>query len=300
MDGRYKNQGQMTAHKTAPLFFEMLKSFTTLADELNLSRTVERLHSTRQTVRRHIEQLEELRGEQLFQLDADRRYRLTEAGARALTEAHDIVARGEAWMKNQTGHIGGLDHITSRPPSGVYYNLQQHPISKLWRGGPELLARTFAAWTAAEGRIEGEALQAVRPDVIVFRKSTTSWICIEVGERSSYSSWFGWEWARSSIGLQSAELPGGRGFGRLLQAPFEEVHRTESARLDHIVSELPRQKGCDPVPISYQRLLLGCRFPDDSQGLISVVVRTWNVEIEGLTREEIEKMPTELRMDADT
>ncbi|NBQ50882.1 MAG: LysR family transcriptional regulator, partial [Marivivens sp.] len=77
----------------------------------------------------------------------------------------------------------------------------------------------------------------------------------------------------------------------------EEVKRTEGVRLDHIVSELPREKGGAAVPISYQRLLLGCRFPDQSRGLVSVVVRTYDLCIDGLPREEIERMPSDLLMD---
>ena len=42
-----------------PLLFEMLRSFTTLARTLNLSHAVEELNSTRQTIRRHISQLED-------------------------------------------------------------------------------------------------------------------------------------------------------------------------------------------------------------------------------------------------
>ncbi len=286
----------MIEHKSAPLLYEMLRSFTVLAEELNLSRAVKRLGSTRQTVRRHIDTLEEFRGEPLFDLD-DRRYILTEAGQRALDEADDIVARGQAWMKNQTARVNRLSHLSSRPPAGFFYQLQQQPLIRVFQDAPTLIRHAMAAWVASGGQIEHPDFQAVRPQVVVFRRFDSNWVCVEVGERSSYSTWFGWEWARSSIGLKSADLPGGRGFGRLLVEPFEEVDRTFGARLDHIVTELPRQPGQSPVPISYQRLLLGCRFPDESRGLVSVVVRTWNIEIEGVTQEEIQRMDADLRMD---
>ncbi len=289
---------KMNDYKSASLFFEMLRSFTTLADELNLSRTVERLNSTRQTVRRHIATLEEMRGEPLFYLD-DRRYRLTPAGRSALDEALDIVARSEAWINNQTGHVSGLQHIKSGDVGTLNYNLQQHPLSKLWQSGPPLMQDTVKAWAASSGQIENEQFQEIRPNVIVFRQFGDGWICVEVGEYSSYSTWFGWEWARSSIGLGSAELPGGRGFGRLLVKPFDQVHRDASMRYDHIVTELPREKGGPMVPISYQRLLLGCRFPDNSAGIISMVVRTWDIEIQGVTADAIQRMPKSLCMDVD-
>ncbi|MEO1399352.1 MAG: LysR family transcriptional regulator, partial [Pseudomonadota bacterium] len=69
-----------------PLLFEMLRSFTTLAKTLNLSHAVSELNSTRQTVRRHIALLEEMRGEVLFDV-VNRRYELTEAGQAALPAA---------------------------------------------------------------------------------------------------------------------------------------------------------------------------------------------------------------------
>ena len=48
------------------ILFELLRSFSTLARTLNLSKAVRELGSTRQTVRRHIYLLEEARGEKLF------------------------------------------------------------------------------------------------------------------------------------------------------------------------------------------------------------------------------------------
>ena len=287
---------KVTDYKSASLLFEMLRSFTTLADELNLSRTVARLNSTRQTVRRHIATLEEMRGEPLFFLD-DRRYRLTPAGRAALDEALDIVARGEAWMNNQTSHVAGLQLIRSGDLGDLNYNLQQHSLGRFWQSAPALMQNTVKAWAASNGQIENEQFQSIRPHVIIFRRFGDGWICVEVGEYSSYSTWFGWEWARSSIGLGSAELPGGRGFGRLLVKPFDQVHRDASVRYDHIVTELPRDKGGPLVPISYQRLLLGCRFPDNSAGIISMVVRTWDIDIQGVSREDIERMPRSLCME---
>jgi len=72
---------------TNPLLFEMIRSFSTLAKRLNLSHAVEELGSTRQTVRRHIDNLEEIKGVVLFRV-VDRRYELTEAGTHALPEAN--------------------------------------------------------------------------------------------------------------------------------------------------------------------------------------------------------------------
>ena len=55
-----------------PLLFEMIRSFTTLAQTLNLSHAVAELNSTRQTVRRHISQLEALRSARTRRMRAQR------------------------------------------------------------------------------------------------------------------------------------------------------------------------------------------------------------------------------------
>ncbi len=286
----------MTELKTAPLLYEMLKSFTILAEELNLSRAVERLDSTRQTVRRHIAVLEELRGEVLFVIE-DRRYALTSAGAFALREAREIVTRSEAWGNRLSGHVSDLQRFSGTGKHLSYFELQQHPLGELWNSSPKLLRDLFHAWADAEGALEAEPLKSMRAHVVVFRRVEDNWVCVEIGRESSYTSWFGETWALSSVGVKTAKLPGGKDFGLWLNAPYDEVSASQGVRLDHIVTELPRENIDNLVPISYQRLLLGCRFANQSKGLISAVFRTYNVDISGIDRDTIEQMPAELCMD---
>jgi hypothetical protein len=49
--------------------------------------------------------------------------------------------------------------------------------------------------------------------------------------------------------------------------------------------------------INYRRLLMGGRFPDDSFALISLVERTFDVEIEGLPEARRLSMPADQAMD---
>ena len=198
----------MAEQKNHPLLFELLRSFTTLAETLNLSRTVAKMDSTRQTVRRHIAILEELKGEKLFVM-VDRQYQLTEAGRRCLREAEDIQARGAAWLNNETGHIDGLFHIAKQEPDGWCFFLQQHPISAIWTGRNELMKRAVKCWAEAEGLVTHEAFDPVREHLMVFRKSSEDWICSAVGSKSSYATWYGWRWESSSIGRALPALPGG-------------------------------------------------------------------------------------------
>lgn len=285
----------MARKQSQSILFEQLRSFSTLARTLNLSKTVRALGSTRQTIRRHITMLEESKGVKLFTIE-DRQYELTQEGENSLNEAEELLARGEAWVSNLSGHINGLPRISLDIKDEIYYHLQQHPLSSLWTNSSELMQIGFQCWADAKGEIESEALSPIRPYLMVFRWLEKKWVCVEVGKQSSFATWFGWTWERSSIGRGVADMPGGPGFGNLLLQPFKEVSTTHSVRLDHIHTRVERTHEGEKVPISYQRLILGCRFPDGTAVLATLIDRTYNIDIAGLSKEVIESMPKELIM----
>ncbi|XDA98773.1 LysR family transcriptional regulator [Sulfitobacter sp. LCG007] len=280
------------------LLHEMIRSFTTLARTLNLSHAVKELGSTRQTVRRHISQLEEAKGTALFTVE-DRQYRLTAAGEQALPEALNILALGNSWLSGKITNYSGLPQVRTQLPDGWKFWQQQRPISDIWSSSRPLLREAVRAWANAGGSLEDPALQHVRPYFIVFRDTPTGWICVELGDDCSYVSWFGWSNARSSIGRNLGQMPGGDDFGRLVNMAHEEVHQNHGIRLDHIHTMMPREEGGPMLPISYQRLLMGGRFPDGSFALLSVVDRCYELRIEGLEDSEIRSMPEELVMEVD-
>lgn len=281
------------------ILFELLRSFTTLARTLNLSHAVKELKSTRQTVRRHVAQIEELRGEPLFEL-IDRQYKLTDAGVRALPEAEDLLSRGYAWMQNQSAHENGLFAAKYTENPDFDYYLQQHPVSAIWRSGSERMQQIVACWAEAGGQIEHPSMQAIRQHLLIYRLGDIDgfWYCAEVGEESSFSSWFGWATARSSVGRALERMPGGDSFASLLSQPFKDVASTHGLRLDHVHTQLPRGPDFPEGrhPISFQRLMLGCSFPDGSFALGSYVERTYEIEINGMPPEKTTTMPPDLLM----
>lgn len=260
-----------------PLLFEMLRSFTTLADQLNLSHAVRELGSTRQTVRRHVSQLEESIGGPLFDV-RDRRYELTELGRLMLPQARDLQARASAWVSGQLTERNGLPCLSAKIGTWDFYQ-QQHAIGSIWKDDELLLAETFRAWSLAGGRLEHPQFDHVRPFNIVYRLTDAGWICVEFGARSFYVGWFGEDYAKSSIGRTLGKLPGGEGFARMLDEAFHEVQQTQSARLDHIFTQVPRSGESELVPVAYKRLMLCGRFPDDSLSVISLVLPTRNIDI---------------------
>ncbi len=290
------SQSQALPTQAPPLLYEMIRSFVTLAKTLNLSHAVKELGSTRQTVRRHISQLEDMIGGALFIID-DRRYQLSESGHQVLPEAQDILARCNVWIRGQIVHQNGMPQYKIDFPNGGDFYQQQQPINLVWQSDRPLLAAALKAWTMANGSLESPFFKALRPYAMVFRNSPNGWVCVELGDRSSYVTWFGKASAQSSIGRVLSDLPGGPDFARLLSQPFHDVERDRSVRLDHIYTQIPRGAEHIPVQICYARLLLGCTFPDGSFALVSVVDRHNNISIVGTPGKQ---MPADLVMDIDT
>lgn len=283
--------------ETFALLHEMIRSFTTLATTLNLSRAVKELNSTRQTVRRHITQLEEAKGVKLFRVE-DRQYHLTEEGNRALPEAMDILMRGQSWLRGHVSHYDGMQRVHALLPEDRSFWLQQRPMGELWTSRRPLLRECLRAWAMAGGELESALMGHVRPYFMVYRESNNGWICVEIGDESSYVSWSGWATARSSIGRNMSGLPGGDEFAHLMIEPFDDATRHQNSRLDHLFLQLPRENNGPFVPIAYQRLLLSGRFPDGTSALISVVDRCHEIAIDGLDLEVVQGMPEELVMPA--
>jgi biotin operon repressor len=271
----------MKQYSNQSLLFEMLRSFVTLADTLNVSRAVQLLGVTRQTLRRHIETLEASRGQQLFTVE-DRQYRLTDEGCQAVQEARSLLERGRAWLESEAGHRDGLFQFTLSREDGYFYHLQQHPISRVWTHEGPVMKEAIKAWAQSEGHIEHPAFQDVRPHALVFRFLDDHWLCAEVGEASDFARWYGWSWARSSVGRKIDGLPGAGRFNFSAAQSYDELRATQGLRLDHVATLMPH--GPDDVmrPICFARLLLGCRFPDGSFAMVSMVDRSCEIDIPGL------------------
>jgi hypothetical protein len=281
--------------------FEILKSFTTLASTLNLSETVTRLGVTRQTVRRHINALEEIKGSKLFEL-LNRSYSLTDAGAQCHLEAQAILDQTEAWLHDKSIRArrqGSLERITYIDEKGYSFHAQQQHLGRLWVDAPPLLRSSFEAWSRAELQLEHPAMDRIKAYRLVYRRLQDSWLCVEVGEFSSYATWLGWEWAKSAIGRFSKDDPVGTDFDSFMSQSYHGVFVAGNARLDHIAGMIPRTRNGPAIPVRFQRLLVGCRFPDGESALALFVARTNRVEISGLDPAEIPGMSPDLLMEED-
>ena len=285
--------------KTATVTVDMLQAFIALAETLNLSETSLKLGLTRQTVRRHVADLEEIKGGPLFQL-SKQEYSLTPFGSESLGEARSLLRQIQSWAHRSAPsgeHAEFLESGRFSDSEGRDFFSQQHPISKLNQDGLAIMRKTLGAWGVACTSIEDSAMKPVRPYLVVYRKRPDGWVCVEIGEKSAYTRWFGWTWSKSAIGMLSQQDNAGDDFNDFIAAAYSRIYQEGGVRLDHLLAHLPREN-CDvPVPVSFQRMLMGCVFTDDTPGLAVLVVMTNRIDISSMAGQYAEVVPSDMVMD---
>ncbi len=269
-----------------PVLFEMLRSFTTLARILNLSRTAEALGVTRQTVRRHIDHLEQIKREKLFQVQ-HRQYAVTSAGLLCLGDAESVLAGAQSWLTGDSTTVNGLRYIKHQVDGEHPFYAQQQPVTRMWTIGPPLVQKGLQIWATSRSQLEHRAMKRLRPYLVVYRKLNNDWLCVSVGERSAYAAWLGWTWAKSAIGSALQKDMINTPADRFVIDAYNSVFQQGDVRYDHIVTQLPKQKGGPLIPVSYQRLTFACSFPDDQPAVAALLAITDRINIDGLTAKDI-------------
>jgi len=261
----------------------MIRAFVTLSSHLRLSKTCEDLNATRQTVRRHINDLERIKGGALFEV-VERQYHLTDFGKDCLEDARSLLVQFDAFAGQSSlsrSLNAGLEYNRFVDSDGREFFSQQHSVSKVATGGLTLAREALAAWGDAETRIEHPSLQAIRPYTVLYRKGPQGWVFVDVGPESAYARWFGWTWSKSAIGKLMNEDNVGDEFNEFISGAYSRIYDEGGIRLDHLYAHLPKD-GEDPLPVTFQRLLLGCVFPDGTPGLTVLALITNNVEIDAI------------------
>ncbi len=289
----------MPSLRRPPVLFDMMKSLITLGQTLNLTQTVNKLGVSRQTVRRHISALEEIKGATFFEV-RDRHYALTEAGKKAMTEAEKVLEQAEAWLGGQRLHgatASGMDRSRFHDEEGRDFYAQQHPLSRLWVDSPPILQKGFLAWANARFQVDSPEMEALMPYLLLYRQHDDSWLFVAIGEESSYATWFDRVWAKSAIGRFSKDDPAGAEFNDFISGAHSQIFSQGGARLDHVYAQIPRERGGPPVPVSFQRLLMCCTFPDGQMALAVLVARTKRIAIEDFDPDRVNPMSDDLVMD---
>ncbi|MEM9278921.1 MAG: hypothetical protein AAGA76_10125, partial [Pseudomonadota bacterium] len=253
------------------------------------------LGQTRQTIRRHITELETIKGKKLFNTE-NRHYELTEDGHTELASAETLLERLESWLDKEYELVEGLPRIHFDDSEGEFW-AQRYPTMQIWNLAPPLIKKGLQSWAESECQLEHPKLKKIRPYLMVYRKNGPDWVCAEVGEKSSYSTWLGWKWAKSVVGTSFHRDPLSSQSDNFMIEAYDSVARTGNVWYDHIYTSFSRPQNGKIQPVSYQRLVMALFFPDGSQAVASLVARTNDIEIHGLKKCDLKLMSAEDVMD---
>lgn len=263
---------------------DMLQGFAALAQTLNVSEAAEELGVTRQTLRRYVSDLEVIKGGKLLELSKGR-YVLTPLGSQSLRDANDFLRRAKGWdVRNNYSlrMVDGYEHAQYLDEDGKEYFSQQHSIGSVNKSGLPLMREMVRAWGASLTQLEHPEMELIRPYLVIYRRSRDGWICADVGDDSAYCRWFGQAWAQSAKGSLSEDDQVGDEFNSFISGAYSEIYSGGSIRLDHLFAHLPRDNSDSLVPVSFQRILAGCVFPNGQQALSVLVVITNQIEIDAM------------------
>lgn len=253
----------------------------------SISTASEKLGISRSTVRSHLERL----AHQLNNgVPLVHNGKLTEDGERLhIRIKHDLSALHET-----------LEAIDNSPSSTglLAWASQRHSVDMLedkTKCAP-IIYHAWRAWRTGGTSLDTIGMRALVPWSLIFRRWHNGWMLVEIGERSSFASWFGPERARYfKSEVRQSYLTGDVSFRETARA-YDEVGRWRTPILHHVHACIPRFEGQDNEWISYQRLVLPINWGADS-GLAVFVVRTNNISIESLSERDRHPMPEELLME---
>jgi len=283
--------------KTPSVIYEMLRSFVAVADTLNVSKAVDQLGFTRQTIRRHLDDLEEITDGPLFEV-RNRQYHLSEIGEERISGAKELISSLDDWIENQYASPSELKSIVFRSVENdfVYY-LQQHGLAKVWGNATPLISSALAAWSCSDAKLESDAFTSLRDYMLVFRKSRGNWLCTFVGQKSSYVTWLGVNWAQSAVGKIIDDDESSLYDYKFVVSAYETVMSWGCPRYDHIHTAFSRDGRTHLEPVNYQRLLLPLFLPDGEPVLGAIVARTNKLDFLDLDVGEIPSISDEMLME---
>ena len=147
------------------------------------------------------------------------------------------------------------------------------------------------AWGNAETQIEHEAMEAIRPYSVLFRKGPAGWVFVDVGPEFRLCEVVRLDLVQSAIGKLMNEDDVGDEFNEFIAGAYSRIYHEGGVRLRSPI-RLRVEGRWRSSAGTFQRLLLGCVFPDGTPGLIVLAVITRQVEIDALDpAEDIPDLP---------
>ncbi|MEM7751763.1 MAG: LysR family transcriptional regulator [Pseudomonadota bacterium] len=225
------------------LLYGYVRSFVRLAYLGDVQKVADGLGITRQSVRNHILELENLLEVQLFD-KIGAMSRLTSMGALWLPRAQEFHELAGAFLRR-------------RGSNSAHYHSTQLPLRMLMNDETNSAQlREFArAWMQGVNRVDISEFKHFEPYCIVYERREGAWVSRSIGQNSAFASWFGADVAKNSEGKKLIDMETGSDLQDEVSFLLDGVYTRGGLHFSEVACNLLRPGWMERRPALYQRLL---------------------------------------------
>lgn len=225
------------------LLYGYVRSFVSLAFTGDVEVAARSQGQTRQTVKRHILELENLLETALFE-QVGARSRLTEMGALWLPRAQEFSELASAFLNRK-----GLNDAE--------YRSTQIPLRMLLNDGTnsQQLRHFALCWMEGEKSICSGWFEEFSSSCIVYRRIHGAWGARSIGSKSAFRLWYGAEMAQQSEGKTLENMASGDDLGGEVNFLLDSVYTRGGLHFSEVACKLDKPGSAFRVPVLYQRLI---------------------------------------------
>lgn len=225
------------------LLYGYIGSFVKLAYVGDVNLAAEALSVTRQTVKRHIVELEDLLDAQLFDVVASKS-RLTSLGNLWLPRAQELMDVASAFLRRKTS-------------ANAAYLSTHIPLRHLFNGddcSPDLRELAYA-WKRSDFKLNSDEILPFLDRCIVYERQNGRWYTRSMGENAAFSQWFGKEEAQKSVGQPISDIATSEELYGEVNYLLDRVYTQGGLFLTEVACALGKPGHDQRVPVMYQRLM---------------------------------------------
>lgn len=241
------------------LLYGYVRSFVRLAYLGDVREAALQLGTTRQSIKRHVLELENLLEAQLFET-IGATSRLTNMGALWLPRAQEFFELAGAFL-NRKGS------------NQAQYRSTQLPLRMLLRdpSNSELLRSFALSWMQDGQSTRSRCYSSYKDHCILYERVAGSWQSREIGKNSAFSKRFGPNITKKSEKKKLSEMQTGSDLHDEISLLLDGVYTRGGLHFSEVACNLYNSAGTQREPVLYQRLLAELTDQDDRPVVASII-----------------------------
>lgn len=228
----------------ANLLFGYVRSFVRLAYLGDVSIAARELETTRQTIGRHIMELENLLECTLFEA-VGANSRMTEWGVLWLPRAEEIFDTCSALF-------------SKKDKRNTEYRSTQLPLRMLLRDSSisKRLSAFAGAWMLGDKSLSCERMAQFHDHWITYERKKGTWCARSVGANSALSQFYGQDLATNSAGATIQQMISGTELRDEISFLLDSIYTRGGIHFSEVACRLIKPGTTEPITVLYQRVLV--------------------------------------------